>query len=68
MCDFFQTASSLRLPKQVEVPTPQSTTMVEGQDSVCDITCALGSSSREIFDFSCKAQMHNRKVHENFKR
>jgi hypothetical protein len=66
MCDFFQPASSLQPPKQLEVPNPQSTTVAEGQYSGCEIACVRDSWSREIFDSSYKMKMDIRKMIKYF--
>ena len=71
MCDFFLPVSSLMPPKQLEIPNLESRTVAGGQDSGCDITCALGWWLHEISDSSCKPGcmlercMSNSKSHGN---
>jgi hypothetical protein len=67
MCDFFLPASSLQPLKHLEIPNPQSKRVAMGQYFGCEITCTLGSWSREISDSSLKAKMYIRNVHEYFK-
>jgi hypothetical protein len=43
MCDFFQLASSLTPPEQLEILNPGSRTVAEVQGCGCEIICVRGS-------------------------